>query len=139
MELPISYCKQRLGALWFGGSGVLFFVMVFQSVLGHYGGRVSDAWGWFLPTILPTLSLISAVFIFDAMNPSLSKTVDRFIYRLTFWLSAAYLATVAITIFAQPFAVVSAVELMKQSNLWMGPFQGIVGGMLGIFFVKKKG
>ena len=139
MDLPISYCKQRLGALWFIGSGVLFFVMVFQSIFGHYGGHVADAWGWFLPTTLPTLSLISAVFIFDAISPMLSKTVDRFIYRLTFWLSAAYLATVAITIFAQPFAAISPVDLMKQSNLWMGPFQGIVSGMLGIFFLKKKG
>lgn len=139
MELPITYCKQRLGALWFIASGVLFFVIVMQSILGHYGARASDAWGWFLPTTLPTLSLISAVFIFEAMNPPASKTVDRFIFRLTFWLSAAYLTTIAITIFAQPFATLSPLDLLKQSNLWMGPFQGIVSGMLGIFFVKKKG
>jgi hypothetical protein len=139
MDIPVSYSKKRLGILWFVCSGVLYFVMIFQSLLGHYENRVSDAWGWFLPTTLPTLSLMAAVFVADAMDPVAARKVDRFIYRLAFWTSFAYLAAVAITIFAQPFVAMPPVDLMKQSNLWMGPFQGIVSAVLGVFFVKRKG
>lgn len=30
----------------------------------------------------------------------------------------------------------ASVDFMKRSNLWLGPFQGLVSAMLGTFFVK---
>ncbi len=32
----------------------------------------------------------------------------------------------------------SLLELMKLSNLWLAPFQGLVTASLGAFFVSKK-
>jgi hypothetical protein len=139
MDLPATKCKKKLGVLWFVMSGVLFFTVMFQSLLGHYGDRISEVWSWFLPTTLPALSLIAGVFVADATRDStLEKTVDAFLYRFTFWLSVAYLAAVAIAIFMQPYLHLAPLELFRQSNLWMGPFQGIVSAMLGVFFVKRK-
>jgi hypothetical protein len=36
----------------------------------------------------------------------------------------------------QPFSVLSPFELMSQSSLWLGPFQGLVSAAMGAFFIK---
>jgi len=89
-------CKKRLATLWFIGSGAIFFVVLFQAIFGKYGDQVTGAWEWFLPTIMPTLSLILSVFIIDTFGKGIqTKTVDRFLFRLTFALSGVYLLVVA--------------------------------------------
>lgn len=139
MRISWVKSKRRLAALWFTGAGIIFLTLLFQTILGRYGENINDAWGWFLPTIMPTLSLIIGVLVMDAVGKGVNiRTVDRFFFRLSFSLSLAYLVVVSITIFMQPFSTLSAVELMKQSNLWLGPFQGLVGGSLGAFFIQGE-
>jgi uncharacterized YccA/Bax inhibitor family protein len=133
-------CKRRLATLWFAASGFLFIVVTVQTILGKYGDQATDAWGWLLPTILPTLSLILGVLVMDARGKMMKvEEVDRFLFDLTLGLSAAYLLMVALTIFVQPLVSAGAIALMKQSKLWLGPFQGLVSGSMGAFFVRRKG
>ncbi|MBV8774527.1 MAG: hypothetical protein JO166_19660 [Deltaproteobacteria bacterium] len=130
-------CKRRLAALWFGASGLLFFVVLIQTYLGHYGDAADDAWGWLLPNTMPTLSLVVAVLAMDATRKSVeTRTVDSFFFGLSFILSAGYLLALALTVFVQPFSP-SPLEPIKDSTLWLGPFQGLVTGAIGAFFVKK--
>jgi H+/Cl- antiporter ClcA len=137
MTLPMIACKRRLAALWFGGAGILFFILLFQSIFGRYGERASDAWSWLLPTIMPTLSLVIGVLVMDALGKGISVIeVDAFLFKLTFGISTAYLVAVLSLFLFQPFTNVSPFELMSQSNLWLGPFQGLVAGAMGAFFVK---
>jgi len=133
-------CKKRLGALWFGAAGILTFMMIFQSMGQIYGDKLSEAWGWFLPTLMPTLSLMCATFIADAGGRTTTAVAegDPFMFWLTASLSLAYLLMIALTLLWQPIASVSPLELMKQANLWMGPFQGLVSGSLGVFFLKAR-
>lgn len=141
MELSMVKCKRRLAVVWFAGGGFLFFLVFFQSVLGAYDDKVTDAWGWLMPSIVPTLSLMIAVFVMDMLDKSTQAqhtAADAFFFRLTFYLSIAYLAIASLTIMLQPFAALAPTELLKQSHLWMGPFQGLVTASLGAFFVKKK-
>jgi hypothetical protein len=129
--------KRRLAVLWFSGAGFIFILMLFQSIFGHYGTNINKAWGWFLPTVMPTLSLVIGVLAMDALGNGVKiLTVDRFFFRLSFILSLTYLVVVSITIIMQPFSPLSTVELMTQSNLWLGPFQGLVSASLGVFFIK---
>jgi len=137
MQISWQKSKRRLAVLWFCGAGIIFIVMLFQTILGRYGTNISEAWGWFLPTIMPTLSLIIGVLAMDALGNGVKiLTVDRFFFRLSFFLSLAYLVVVSFTILMQPFSPLSAVELMTQSNLWLGPFQGLVSASLGAVFIK---
>ncbi len=137
MQISWQISKRRLAVLWFSGAGIIFIVMLFQTILGRYGTNISEAWGWFLPTIMPTLSLIIGVLAMDALGNGVKiLTVDRFFFRLSFILSLAYLVVVSFTILMQPFSPLSAVELMTQSNLWLGPFQGLVSASLGAVFIK---
>ena len=137
MQVPMKRCKRRLAALWFGASGLLFFVVLIQTYLGHYGDAADDAWGWLLPNTMPTLSLVVAVLAMDATRKSVeTRTVDSFFFGLSFILSAGYLLALALTVFVQPFSP-SPLEPIKDSTLWLGPFQGLVTGAIGAFFVKK--
>jgi hypothetical protein len=41
-------------------------------------------------------------------------------------------------ILAQPLTQLPALELMRQSNLYLGPLQGLVAAALGAFFIKSE-
>jgi len=138
MQISWQKSKRRLAVLWFSGSGFIFFVLLLQTIFGRYETDIIEVWGWLLPTIMPTLSLIIGVLVMDAVGKGVKiQTVDRFFFRLSYILSLSYLVVVSITIFIEPFSPLSAVELMKQSNLWLGPFQGLVSASLGAFFIKR--
>jgi hypothetical protein len=130
-------CKRRLATVWFALGGVIFLLLVIQTVMGYYGQRATDAWGWFLPNVMPTLSLIVGVLVLDQMGAGVkTRTADAFLYRLALGLSCAYLLLILLSILVQPFAPLPPLELMQQSNLWLGPLQGLVAGTLGAFFIK---
>ena len=139
MKIPMKKCKQRLTILWFSGSLTSLILLVFQTMLGHYRENTDEVWGWFLPSVMPMLSLIISVIVMDFFGKGIKiRTVDRFLFRISFTVSAIYLFFVSLPILLQPFSASSPVKLMQQSNLWLGPFQGLVAASLGVFFVKKE-
>jgi hypothetical protein len=139
MQVSMARCKRRLGALWFGWSGLLFVLLTLQTVFGRYGSNADEAWGWLLPGLLPTLSVIISVLVMDALGQSLKvKSVDSYFFWLTFSLCTFYLMMVTLTILLQPFAPLDPLTLVKQSNLWLGPLQGLVSAALVAFFTKRE-
>ena len=139
MTLTLRQCRKRLAAIWLIGSGILFFTVILQTIFKHYGDKSSDVWAWFLPLIMPTLSLIMGVLVWDALDRSVEiPTADKFMYRLAGILSSLYLLVLGFTFFLSPFSPWTPLELMKQSSLYLGPFQGLVAGSLGVFFVSKS-
>ena len=141
MRIPVVDSHKRLVFIWFAGSGFLFALLLLQTIFGQYGSEAREAWGLILPTFVPTLFLIIGTLIADATgsaDPDASVTVDRFFFRLSDFLSIAYLATVILTILLSPFSRLSQLELIKVSNLWLAPFQGLVTAALGAFFVSKN-
>ncbi len=61
MQVSMAQCEARLATLWFIGAGTLFTVVLIQTIMGHYGDKIDEVWGWFLPTVMPTLSLVIGV------------------------------------------------------------------------------
>ena len=140
VRLNMTICKRQLAIAWCIGGGLIFSVLLIQTLLGHYGDKANEAWAWFLPSIVPTLSLIvSGVVVSGPLGKDLeTKTVDRFAFNLSFVLSICYLIAVSLTIFISPFSTLPPLELMKMSNLWLAPMQGLVSAALAVFFVSTK-
>ena len=146
MRISITNAKRRLTIVWFTGAGILFALVLLQTIFGKYLDRSGEAWAWLLPTFMPTLSLMLGVLVADSLSKVETKnseeTADQFVFRLSFFLSIAYLAVVILTILLGPFFEQSSkkplLDLMKLSNLWLAPFQGLVSASLGAFFVSKK-
>lgn len=130
-------CKKQLAILWFGGGLALFLLLILQSIFGKYGNKAADAWAWFLPTTMPTLSLILGVLLLD-MGGGTDKLVERFYLHITYALSCVYLVMVGMVPLLQPLTAWPPIELMTQSSLWLGPLQGLVAAALGAFFVKAE-
>jgi hypothetical protein len=117
----------RLAIIWFAGGGFLFVILVGQSLTGYYEPRTEDAWGWFLPTVMPTLSLIVGALVADyrrVADQGVAKQQAGPLFWLGAGLSVFYLLLVALT-------------LMQRSNLWLGPLQGLCVAALAFFFHSK--
>ena len=139
--LPLSHARSRLAAQWLIGAGTIFALLIVQCVFGKYQTKPQAVWSWALPALMPTLTLIISVLGANALEPADEDVlVRKSFYRLSYWLSAAYLALLLFTILVEPFTSFDPVELLNLSNLWLGPFQGFVVSMIGLlFFTKKKG
>jgi hypothetical protein len=110
-------------------SAAIMFVLIFfgQTVGGHYGDLTEKAWGWLLPTIVPSCTLIIGVlFKGFGRGEAENKSVRRSKYRFAYWLSFAYLFLVFLTIIFDSFTPWTTTKLMEMSNWWLGPFQGWV-------------
>ena len=138
--LPIERARQGLAWLWLGGGGIIFLLLVAQSLAGKYEGEVQEVWGWALPTIIPTLSLILAVLGVGALEPGdgLLKVRSAF-YTIAFWLSAIYLTLILVTILVEPLTPGEPLARFKLSSLWLAPLQGLVTSAIGVLFTRKPG
>lgn len=140
--MPLDDVRVRLARIWLIGGGLVLIILVVQSLLHVYGDLTQEAWGWFLPTMMPTLGMIITVLTYTALDPLTSgSVVRRTFFPIALWLSVVYLVLVSLTILIQPFASKTpeeAVGLMRTSNLWLGPVQGLVASALGVLFVSKQ-
>lgn len=146
--IPLDMARWRLGTLWFASSGLLFSLLIIQSLAGVYEDRVQSVWGWALPNILPTLLLMVGVFAGAALvedHESDHLMVRRPFYRLSIALSAFHLLSVATTLAAYPFVGATrgdqenTMSLFDTSNLWLGPLQGLVAAVMAVLFFTKTG
>jgi hypothetical protein len=140
--VSLDVVRGRLATIWLSGAGSVVIIVVLQSLLHRYGQATQEAWGWLLPTIMPTLGMILTVLGYSALDPvSSASVVRRDFFRLASTLSIVYLALVAMTVLIGPFAAsdgAGMIDLMHTSNLWLGPFQGLVASALGVLFVTKQ-
>jgi hypothetical protein len=141
--ISLDAVRGALAKVWVIGAGFVIVILVLQSLFGRFGDKTPDAWGWLLPTVMPTLLLIITVLGYTALTPAFSRSVvRRDFFRVACWLSIGYLMLVALTVLVGPFAAADGtamVRLMQMSNLWLGPLQGLVASALGVLFVSKQG
>jgi hypothetical protein len=131
--------RKILAVVWFAGSGPLFLLLVLQSLLGRFSPSERDeVWSLFLPAVVPTLTLMIGVLVSDALGKSQShEVVGRFIFSLTLSLSIIYLVIIGLPLFLAPFSDEAPIALLRASQLWVLPLQGLVSAALGAFFVHK--
>jgi hypothetical protein len=90
--------------VWFAACGVIFLILIGQSLGGAYGNQLQRVWGWALPNILPTLALMVSVFAADALKTTSNRVFVRANFcSLATSLSIFYLFAFALSILVQPF------------------------------------
>lgn len=68
--LPLEIARNSLFVVSAAGTGPFILILVVQSLLGTFGDKVQEVWGWALPTIMPTLAMIVTVLGYTALDPS---------------------------------------------------------------------
>jgi len=144
--VSLEEARWALGKVWFIGAALIAGLLIFQSLANVYEGRTQAVWGWALPNIMPTLSLMIGVFAAAALQEhveSESIGVRRPFLRVGRGLSAFHLLAVAGTIMAEPFLGTVAgsdanpMALFDMSNIWLAVLQGMVAAVIGALFFSK--
>jgi hypothetical protein len=140
MSTQFERCRKSLATVWFTGAALTFTLIFLQTLFGKFDGAEKRAWSWYLPTVMPTLSLIIGALVTDRRSePSAdARCVDPFLYRLAMSLSAAYFLVMLGPVMAQPFTDMTILEVLDLSSLWLGPLQGLVAASLGAFFIRSE-
>ena len=135
----MARCKIILGGIW-----VVFFLGLFTLLLlqvdgNKYGGNAGTVWSWFLPMILPTVSLIIGVFLLDVQNSSIQEAkVNAVVFYLAAGGSIIYLIFLSWIFLGEPYANKNVFSAMKDYGMPISVLQGIVNSFVGVFFMNKK-
>jgi len=136
MDLLIG--QRKLVVIWLLGSTPVLVLMLFRT-LGSNASEIDKVWGWLLPTIMPTLSLVVGTYAATAVTGlNGQRTVDVLFFRVAVALSAAYLLIVTLAIAWYPFSPAAAILALERTGIILGPVQGLVSACLGVFFVSQK-
>ena len=140
--MTIRHARNRITSLWFAGSGLIYGTLIVISVVSGRPAEQSRAiWDWALPTMLPTLMMMIGVHMGKTEGErDPSRQADGFFFKLTCLLSAGYLAAVGLVVFftigdrgTENFA-----QKLGESQIWLGPFQGLVAGTFGLFYTRSS-
>src|SRR5436190_9299389 len=99
--VSLEDARWALGKVWFIGAALIGALLMIQSIAGVYEGRVEAVWGWAVPNIMPTLSLMIGVFAAAALQEHVesdSMHVRQPFFKLALSLSIFHLLVVAGTI-----------------------------------------
>jgi hypothetical protein len=136
--VSLSHARTVLVRLWLGGSGFSAIILVVSSILRGRADAARESWSWFLPLVLPTVGLMVGVLGAAAMGRPKEKYVRKSFVDIAFWLSAAHLILVSLTILLEPFSPLRGAELHGMSNYWLSPMQGLVVAALGYLFTSDE-
>lgn len=134
----LERARNQLATIWFVGGGILLVVLVVQSILGKYES-LQEVWAWFVPTVVPSLSLMLGVIAADALAGTGDvRTVKVPFFHFSRGLSLFYLGLLAVTIFLEPFSPTPGMQLFTLSNYWLTPTQGLAVAAIGAVFATQE-
>jgi hypothetical protein len=136
--MQLSKARQRLAVLWFVLSAICFIAFIFIANANVKPEGQGDAWNWFLPNIFPFLTLILAVFVTQTLTSGQEqKLVDKFIFRLAFYVSLFYLLILLGVLISWSPEKLDILPYYKRYNTMLTGLQGLVSISLGIFFTRS--
>jgi hypothetical protein len=136
-RMPVTQGQWRLAYIWLGGAGVSFAILLAQTMWRKFGDQYDRAWSWFLPTVLPVLTLIVSSLVYQARTNE-TATVDTRMFQISAAFSAFYLLLVLGVLVSTAFPGPPPLDRMTQAQLWLSPVQALTASALGAFFVSKK-
>lgn len=136
MTLTMHTARKRLALVWFAGAGVCFVVLLFISFFSA-DADPTGLWDWFLPAIVPNLSLIIGVLVYAHRQTQADTRIDPFLYRLAYGLSLLYVLLLLLPLLFFPLTGKPLPELLNISRLWLAAVQGLATGVMGAFFVRQ--
>src|SRR4051812_20786969 len=102
-NVKVADVQRHLVWLWGGGFLTALLVMFVLTVAGTFSSSVQEAWAWFLPTLLPTVSVALSAAVLQGQQSD-RRVVPRFLSQLAKAVSAAYVAVVLATLLIWPLS-----------------------------------
>lgn len=142
-KITLRSARHQLARIWFPSAGIIFLILVIQSLTLVHGDEVQQVFSWALPNFLPTVSLMMSVFAQDALIRDEQKAEKVFVrssfLTISKWISLFYVALLFIVVFAASVSGDRPLDTLEMSNIFLGPIQGLVVGAIGVlFFVREE-
>lgn len=135
--IPLRSARQHLALIWFIGAVPLFLFVLVLSLTAPQQG--TEVWSWFLPTVMPNLSLIVGVWVSESRAGGAEDgSADSFMYRITAGLSVFYLLIIAGLFLLHPYYEHGLGAWLKASQPWLATLQGLVSLAMGAFYVRRS-
>ncbi|MBV8685985.1 MAG: hypothetical protein JOZ90_15250 [Alphaproteobacteria bacterium] len=129
--------KLLLTYLWWGWGLLLFAPLIFFTVNEATSAFATAAWSWFLPDILPVLTLVGAAAYKDGGRDSAAAESAGPLLPATIGISAVYLLVLTLCVLLL-FLRVPPVAAVQPTNLFLAPLQGAATTFLGLFFTSPR-
>ncbi|HYP76911.1 MAG TPA: hypothetical protein VER12_13180 [Polyangiaceae bacterium] len=136
-SIEVSRVQRHLVWIWSIGFFACFSVMLALTVCGTFEGNVQEAWSWFMPTILPTLTVAISAAISQTRAAD-RRRVSSFLGSFARLASSVYLLLVLLNLLVWPLTGKGPLTWFKTSALWLGALQGILGGVLAMFLAGQR-
>ena len=131
MEIKPARYQKIIMWIWICFLMLALPILFLQGIFGRYGDRYSEVVSWFLPNIMPSLSLITGgIVITKQRTRGAPAEANRYIILITIILSVLYCLLLLSIILLSPFSHISPIRLMKQANYLLAPFQSVVNFFL---------
>ena len=127
--------KLTLTGLWWIWGILLFVLLIPISQNPVLFDDPRPAWDWFLPNILPTMTLVGAGAYAGRHARAPRRSGIDFLFYLTLIMSTVYLAVLAHAILKTQTST-TPLAMLQTSNIWLGPMQALATSLLGLFFIK---
>lgn len=154
MDISFIKAKRKVGELWIIASVSIILLFFVKQLSGRFENITTEAWQWFLPYVLPTLSLMATVLALEAshntnVSNSTNSTIDILYFKIAFWLSIIYFVLLLIVLFSYspktyyskeenqivPFTIL---DHFRSFNPVLITVQSVLNIFLGVFFSKSQ-
>lgn len=137
LKLPRLGRRTFLTGLWWIGGLIIIATLASLSrqsaLLDDQTAR--DVWAWFVPHLLPTLTLVGAAAYAGRSADPPSGEGATMLFVLCTVISLAYLYLLMDAVLHIQ-STTAAMESLRRSSLWLGLLQALVTTLLGFFFVQ---
>jgi hypothetical protein len=137
-RVDLELARKRLLIIWGCGAVILLPIVALQATLGRFENFTTEFFGWFNPTIFPTLGLMIGVITSTASEDDSGRTVKGFFFRAAEMLSIVYLIALLGVLLLEPIAGSHDMKYFNISSLWLSAIQGLVVIALGGLFNSRK-
>jgi hypothetical protein len=137
--ISLSKAKEHLVKLWTIGFLLLFLFFFLQTVTQRYVGITNEAWGWFLPHLLPTLTIIIGGYFFDVNRKDATiNIIPATSFKISYVISVSYFIIVFIIIFSYRNVNGNILEYYQSYNVVLSAIQSLISGSVVFLFTKQK-
>jgi hypothetical protein len=137
-RIDLDHARNRLVLIWGIGAFAVLILVIIQSIVGRFEGFAQEFWGWFTPTIFPTLGLMFGVLGSSAFEDDEGRTVKKFFFLAATVMSTGYLAVLLLTLMLEPLAGTHDMKFYNLANYWLAPVQALVVAAVGALFNSRK-
>lgn len=123
-----------LTGLWWVWGLLLILILVVLSLQPRlFGPDVPKIWQWFLPNIVPAMTMVGFTAYAAAPPPDQAGSG---VFGMAVAVSCFYLTVLSVSVLGTLF-VAQPLEFVTMTSLWLAPLQGFATTGLALFFVKK--